>query len=121
MKGFVQQDQTYSSDYAHRPPLLFEWDARAQSYGRPTGIMMIGNDVVIDHDDKEIRLFPGVPDVLSSKIEGADVEYYKRQHKMLTYFDLIGEYGTLLTTSSSQLMMESQPGCHLTRYQTTSR
>ena len=61
---------------------------------RSTEVLRIGEDIVIDQDDHEIRLFPYLPDVLSSQIEGADVEYYKRQYKKLDYYDIIGKQHT---------------------------
>ncbi|KAL9636220.1 MAG: hypothetical protein Q9164_002961 [Protoblastenia rupestris] len=95
-KGFVPKDQDYASDWAHRPPLLFAWDDNDNDTGasphnarRPTECMKIGSQIVIDDNDHEICLFPDLPDVLSTQIEGADIEYYKRQHKTLNYYDLI--------------------------------
>ena len=54
-------------------------------------VMMYQGLVVIDQDDREIKLFPGIPDVLSSAIQGWEVEYYKRQHQQLMFTDLVGK------------------------------
>ena len=77
------------------------------------GVMFYMGKVVLDQDHHEIRLFPGLPDVLSSAIEGWEVEYYKRQFLKLTYIDLIGEYsrGSVLTNYSAYKSV--QPELHL--------
>ena len=91
-KSFVPKDKDYGSSRTHRPPILFHFDGSTlSSSSESTGVMMYNSQVVLDQDDHEIRLFTGIPDVLSSLIEGWEVEYFKRQFLKLTYADLVGE------------------------------
>ena len=92
-KAFVLNDKDFAFDRAHRPDILFKFEV---SYSLaadipPTGIMMYQGHVVIDQDDHEIRLFPDIPDVLSSTIEGWEIEYYKRKYRKLQHGDLVGK------------------------------
>ena len=47
--------------------------------------------IVLDAFDHGIRDFPHLPKLLSSEIEGHDIEYYYRQNAETTDYDLIGK------------------------------
>ena len=73
---------------AHRPDILFQIHNKNLRCVRPTGYVMYHGHIIIDAFDH--GLLPELPVVLSSELEGSDIEYYYRQNGEIANYNLIG-------------------------------
>ena len=96
--AFLLEDKAYGKDRDDWPDLLFQLLPEPnEATKRPIGILMDRDRVVIDPDNHEIRDFPELPKVLSSEMNGQDIEYYLRKNMQfgngeMGYIDLRGIY-----------------------------
>ena len=51
---------------------------------------MYHGHIILDAFDHGLRDFPELPVVLSSELEGSDIEYYYRQNGEIADYDLVG-------------------------------
>ena len=63
--------------------------------------MMHRGRVVLDPDNHEIKDFPELPKILSSELEGRDIEYYMRKNMAIgngemSYYDIRGKPSSFL-------------------------
>ncbi|KAL2038871.1 hypothetical protein N7G274_008393 [Stereocaulon virgatum] len=87
--SFLPKDKDFGPLRANRPDILFRITRDGQYSVQPAGYLLDEGRIVLDAFDHGIRDFPHLPKVLSSELEGHDIEYYCRQNAQLTDYDLI--------------------------------
>ena len=90
--SFLPKDKDVGPLRANRPDVLFRITKDGQHSAEPTGYLLDEGRIVLDAFDHGIRDFPHLPKVLSSELEGHDIEYYYRSNAQLTDYDLIGTW-----------------------------
>ena len=89
--SFILQDQDYGEVREHRHPILFQLRPTNNVGWRPTAYVMDNGCVVLDSSDHGIRDFGNdLPQCISSRIEGWDIETYLRRNKGIRHYDIIG-------------------------------
>lgn len=87
---FLAKDRDIGPARANRPDILFKIQPDNENSTRPNGYLMHAGRICLDPFDHGIRNFPELPALLSSELEGHDVEYYQRQNREITLYDMIG-------------------------------
>ena len=72
---------------------------------------MYHGHVILDAFDHGLRNFPELPVVLSSELEGSDIEYYYRQNAEIADYDLVGMLNYFPGLLVPQTNMHEQPAC----------
>ena len=109
--AFLPKDKNVGTARAHRPDILFQIRNDNLRCVKPTGYLKDRGRIVLDTFDHGLRNFPELPVVLSSELEGSDIEYYYRQNGEIADYDLIGMLKYLLGLVVLQTNMYGQPGC----------
>lgn len=88
--SFLQKDKEFGPERDNRSHVLFQIKNTKPPTEKPTAYVMDDNRIVLDAHDHGLRDFPNVlPKVLSSELEGHDIEYYYRQNADIADYDLI--------------------------------
>ena len=88
--SFLQKDKDFGPEREDRPQMLFRIENTEPYQAKPTAYVMDGDRIVLDMYDHGLRDFPDVlPKVLSSELEGHDIEHYYRQNAEIMDYDLI--------------------------------
>ena len=88
--SFLQKDKAFGPERDNRSHVLFQIKNAKPPTEKPTAYVMDENCIVLDAYDHGLRDFPNVlPKVLSSELEGHDIEYYYRQNADIADYDLI--------------------------------
>ena len=88
--SFLQKDKDFGPERDNRSHVLFQIKNAKPPTEKPTAYVMDDNRIVLDAYDHGLRDFPNVlPKVLSSELEGHDIEYYYRQNADIADYDLI--------------------------------
>ena len=72
---------------------------------------MYNGHIILDAFNHGLRDFPELPVVLSSQLEGSDIEYYYRQNREIADYDLIGMPKDFLSVVVLQTNMHEQLVC----------
>ena len=99
--AFLPKDRDVGTARAHRPDILFQIQNNAYRCVKPNGYVMHNGCIILDAFDHGLRNFPELPVVLSSELEGSDIEYYYRQNGEIADYDLIGMPKTLPWSSGT--------------------
>ena len=78
---------------------------------QPTRYVTDNGRIVLDAFDHGLRNFPELPVVLSSELEGSDIEYYYRQNAEIADYDLVGMLKHFLGLVVLHTNMHKQPVC----------
>ena len=89
MTSFHPQLKSYGKDRDTRSPLLFQIHAANAYKQEPTGFMMNKGRVVLDQWNHGVRDFPELPEVISTAIEGHDIEDLMRRNMAIRTYDLM--------------------------------
>ena len=84
--SFLQKDKEFGPERDNRSHVLFQIKNAKPPTEKPTAYVMNDNRIVLDAYDHGLRDFPKV---LSSELEGHDIEYYYRQNADIADYDLI--------------------------------
>ncbi|KAL2038870.1 hypothetical protein N7G274_008392 [Stereocaulon virgatum] len=88
--SFLLKDKEFGPERENRPQILFQINNAKPYQAKPIAYMMVDSRIVLDMYDHGLRDFPDVlPKVLSSELEGHDIEYYYRQNAEIMDYDLI--------------------------------
>lgn len=88
--SFLQKDKEFGPERDNRSHVLFRIKNAKPPTEKPTAYVIDDNRIVLDAYDHGLRDFPNVlPKVLSSELEGHDIEYYYRQNADIADYDLI--------------------------------
>jgi hypothetical protein len=88
--SFLPKDKEFGPERENRPQILFQINNAKPYQAKPTAYVMDDNRIVLDMYDHGLRDFPDVlPKVLSSELEGHDIEHYYRQNAEIMDYDLI--------------------------------
>ena len=109
--AFLPKDRDVGTARAHRPDILFQIQNDAPRCVKPNGYVMHNGRIILDAFGHGLRNFPELPVVLSSELEGSDIEYYYRQNAEIADYDLIGMPKCFLDIVVLQTNMHGQPAC----------
>ena len=119
--AFLPKDRNVGTARAHRPDILFQIYNHNIRYVKPTGYVKHNGRIILDAFDHGLRDFPELPVVLSSELEGSDIEYYYRQNGEITDYDLIGMLIYFLHLVVLTTNMYEQPVCPMGTCQESSQ
>lgn len=88
--SFHAASQHYGKDRSTWSPLLFQIQKASAHMQMPTAFMRHDNQIVLDPWDHGVRDFPELPGVLSSALEGYDVEMFMRSNLAIALYDILG-------------------------------
>jgi len=91
--AFLLKDKDVGPDRSRRPDILFQIKPNHDQHSEePTEYMTDDGLVVLDRWMHGIRSFPDVlPLTLDSELDGQSIEYYMRQNRAITLYDIIGK------------------------------
>ena len=92
--SFLPKDENYGYDRKDRPDILFTlFEPKDRHSQKPSGYMMWQGRVCLDPFQIGIRDFATeLPETISADVDGQDIEYWSRQNREITRYDIMGKF-----------------------------